>query len=320
MGHANHDTALLDRAAGVVLGGAIGDALGAGYEFAAAPRPEDVTMLPGTLTGAPAGYWTDDTAMAIAVLEAAAKRGTLITAESLAAVGDGFLRWYNSGPSDIGIHTSAVLSRAASGSALHLAARVVQSADPTSASNGSLMRTGPVALAHLGDPTRLKSAAIAVSALTHAHQEAIEACVLWTAAIDHAVRTGKLSGPRVGLCLIDEPRRAHWEQKITDAERKDPLTFSSNGYVVTALQAAWSAIYATQGSSEHFKDGLCQAVAIGNDTDTVAAIAGYLLGGCYGESAMPSGWITGLAGWPETYDAKELTRLARLAVLKDERS
>src|ERR1700686_3493615 len=90
----------LDRAVGAVIGSATGDALGAGYEFVEAPATDNVTMRPGTLTSAPAGHWTDDTAMAIAILEVAADQGTLITEGAADAVGERFLEWYRSGPSD----------------------------------------------------------------------------------------------------------------------------------------------------------------------------------------------------------------------------
>lgn len=106
------DSELLDRVVGSVIGGAVGDALGAGYEFSHAPEPTDVKMKPGSLTGQPAGYWTDDTAMAIAILEVAARNGSLTAPESAFDVGDRFLEWFHSGPSDVGGHTSKVLSRA----------------------------------------------------------------------------------------------------------------------------------------------------------------------------------------------------------------
>ena len=76
----------LDRAIGAVLGSAVGDALGAGFEFATPPRPSEVRMRPGTLTGKPAGHWTDDTAMAVSVLRVAATLGTLATPEAQTAV------------------------------------------------------------------------------------------------------------------------------------------------------------------------------------------------------------------------------------------
>ena len=147
--------------------------------------------------------------MAIAILEVAAREGTLTTPHAITAVGTRFLEWFASGPRDVGIHTRRVLSRATSGTALTAAAADVQAENPNAAGNGSLMRTGPVALAHLGNDEKLAAAAKAMSELTHAHPDAVEACVLWTAAIDDAVRTGTLQGPRAGLHLIGEPRRAY---------------------------------------------------------------------------------------------------------------
>src|SRR5258708_34915832 len=41
------------------------------------------------------------------------------------------------------------------------------------------------------------------------------------------------------------------------------------------------------------------AVRGGNDTDTVAAIAGGLLGAAYGASAVPADWRRVLHGWPD---------------------
>jgi ADP-ribosylglycohydrolase len=292
----------------------MGDALGAGYEFAAAPEPDEVTMLRATLTEEPAGHWTDDTAMAIAILEVAARMGTLATPVAAAAVGTRFLEWFDSGPRDVGNHTQKVLSRATSGAHVAEAAAEVQLLDPNASGNGSLMRIGPVALVHRGDDEQLVIAATAMSALTHPHPDAIAACVLWTVAIDRAIATGTIEGPRVGLHLIDQSRRGFWEQKIVDAETNDPRAFSPNGHVVVALQAAWSAIHATRDADDHLVAGLRRAVSIGNDTDTVAAIAGYLLGACYGLSAAPIEWSSGLAGWPATYDVDDLIQLATTAV------
>ncbi|NNN08350.1 MAG: ADP-ribosylglycohydrolase family protein [Acidimicrobiaceae bacterium] len=308
------DSAELDRAIGAVIGGAVGDALGAGYEFGPANEPAAVTMRRGTLTGEPAGHWTDDTAMAIAILEVAATQGTLTTERAATAVGERFLEWFRSGPSDIGNQTRAVLSRATSGADLASAAVLEQECYPDRAGNGSLMRTGPVALVHLGDESSLASAARAMSALTHPGPYAQDACVLWTLAIDHAIRTGELVGPRVGLHLIDASRREEWKRWLDEAESLEPRRFNPNGYVVTALRASWSAIHTTRASEDHFESGIRQAVAIGDDTDTVAAIAGSLLGAAYGASAVPIEWREGLAGWPAGYRSSDLERLAVRAV------
>jgi hypothetical protein len=54
----------LDRCAGVILGLAAGDALGAGHEFGTPPSG-DASMKGGGLGGWQPGEWTDDTQMAI---------------------------------------------------------------------------------------------------------------------------------------------------------------------------------------------------------------------------------------------------------------
>ncbi len=307
-----------DRVLGVVFGAAVGDALGAGYEFAEPPEPSAVAMRPGTLTGEPAGHWTDDTAMAIGVLRAAATHRSLDTPEAQTAVAQEFLDWYDSHPRDIGLHTRRVFATGSSANSLANGALIVQGHNPDAAGNGSLMRTGPVALCALGDDEQIARTARAVSALTHAHPDAQDACVLWSIAIDRALRLGSLEGPRAGLALLTPPQRVKWEAWIDEAERNDPDTFSPNGYVVSALQAAWSAIWATRNEADHFGAGLRQAIAIGDDTDTVAAIAGALLGARYGLTAIPFAWRQRLAGWPRDIQGIDLVSLAIRAARGDD--
>ncbi|MGH9108836.1 MAG: ADP-ribosylglycohydrolase family protein, partial [Acidimicrobiales bacterium] len=86
--------------AGVLVGAAVGDALGAGYEFGVPCPPEAVEMRRGALTGRPAGSWTDDTDMSVCVAQAAAKGLALDSPEGLRAVAEGFLGWYADKPPD----------------------------------------------------------------------------------------------------------------------------------------------------------------------------------------------------------------------------
>lgn len=190
----------------------------------------------------------------------------------------------------------------------------VQAIDPMGAGNGSLMRTGPVAFAHLGDTESLVKAARAMSALTHPNEYAMDVCVLWTLAIDHSIPTGELAGPRVGLGALHEDRQEEWRALIDDAETRVPRSFAPNGYVVWALQAAWAAIHATLDGDAHFAETLRTAVSIGDDTDTVAAIAGSLLGATYGIEVIPLAWRHDLAGGPREYREADLLRLAARAV------
>jgi ADP-ribosylglycohydrolase len=314
-------TPMRDRVGGTLLGLAVGDALGAGYEFGPGPSgpPE---MVGGGLGSWEPGEWTDDTQMAICIAEVTASGSC-----DLEAIGARFLAWAESGPQDIGIQTRVVLGLASGPSDLDRQARRRFEQHPrNSAGNGSLMRTAPVALAHLGDDEALCDSAMAVSDLTHGDPLTGEACVLWCVAIDRAVREERLDGIRDGLDLLPASSRDRWTSWITEAESQSPGTFNPNGFVVKALQAAHAAVSQTDIPSEnpsaHLVDALYAAVAIGHDTDTVAAIAGSLVGARWGATAIPEDWRGLIHGWPG-YRADDLLRLATMSAtenLKAERA
>jgi ADP-ribosyl-[dinitrogen reductase] hydrolase len=304
-----------DRAVGALLGAAVGDALGVPYEYGSRPLDPVPAMHGGGLGNAAPGGWSDDTAMAVCIAEVAATGADLRTPDALDAVAARFLRWYDDDPPDIGVQTRRVLGETrrrlrdrkarGTGAVMREVAADLHARTGRTAGNGSLMRTAPVALAHLGDPDAIAESARAVSALTHADPVAGDGCVLWCLAIDLAVRTGRLD-VRTGLDRVD-PR---WGSLLDEAERVDPAYYAaSNGWVVAALCAAWSAA----SRSTSYADGVVRAVGGGGDTDTVAAIAGALLGAAYGGSAVPAAWRRPLHGWPGLR-ARDLVRLAVLAV------
>jgi len=304
---------MLDRAAGAVVGGAAGDALGAGYEFTTPSPATEIAMIGGGIGGFEPGEWTDDTAQAAAILRVVAD-GAL----DLEAIGAAFLEWFQGGPKDVGVSTSAVL-RASGGDPARLrdaADRYFDTHPRGAAGNGSLMRTAPVALAFLGDDEAMAAAAREVSHLTHGDPLAAEACLLWCIAIDRAVREGRLGGVWDGLDLLDAKARDRWATLLREAEEAPPSTFASNGYVVTALQAAHAAITQTPVPDDqpcrHLQHALEAAVRIGHDTDTVAAIAGQVLGARWGVSAVPARWRRMLHGWPG-WDTGDLVRASVLA-------
>jgi ADP-ribosyl-[dinitrogen reductase] hydrolase len=322
--------AQLDRAEGVLLGTAAGDALGAPYEFQPARELEqEVAMVGGGALGWEPGEWTDDTSMAIAIAEVAAETADLRDEEALFVLLQRRHGWMQDAK-DVGVQTRTVLK--ASGwlgigvlTALN-AAKALHERTGHTAGNGSLMRTAPVALAYLDNERGLVDAARVISGLTHYDPDAGDACVLWCCAIRHAVITGGLD-VRVGLHHLDEERRQLWIDRLDLAEHSCPSDFGNNGWVVSALQAAWSAISTTpvpaddpaSGTfqADHFRLALEAAVRAGNDTDTVAAIAGGLLGASYGASAIPAEWRSVLHGWPGL-TSRGLVALARRVVLHGE--
>jgi ADP-ribosyl-[dinitrogen reductase] hydrolase len=301
--------AQLDRAVGALLGTAAGDALGAPYEFGPPRGPELEVAMTGGGLWAP-GEWTDDTSMAIAIAEVAATGPDLRDEEALDAIVRRWHEWMRTAK-DVGIQTSHVLRTAGS---LGLSARTAREASTAlhdrtgrTAGNGSLMRTAPVALAYLDDESGLVEAARTVSELTHFDPDAGDACVLWCLAIRHAILSGIIDA-RIGLRQLPVDRRDKWAALLNAAENAQPAAFPNNGWVVAALQAAWSAIATTPVPTgdpaagvfraDHLRLGLDAAVRCGNDTDTVAAIAGGLLGAAYGASAVPADWRRLLHGWP----------------------
>lgn len=317
-----------DRAAGVLLAAACGDALGVPYEFqpplAVGEQPE---MRGGGLGPYAPGEYSDDTQMAMCIAEVSATGADLRSSDSLDRIADNFLRWRREGASDIGAQTRQVLDAVSHTSGSGIAAVMRDAAAELhrrtgrSAGNGSLMRTAPVALANLGQPEELAEAARAVSELTHHDPLAGDACVLWCAGIRRAVLDGTFDGVREGLDLLPAQRRDQWSGWLAEAESKPAEQFRPNGFVVPALQAAWSAITHTdvpdhdpgQGSfpCQHLERALAAAVRVGDDTDTIAAIAGALLGARWGSSAVPLPWQRLVHGWPNRR-AADLISLALL--------
>lgn len=175
--------AQVDRAAGVLLAMACGDALGAAYEFGpplAATVP--VVMDGGGSFGWEAGEWTDDTSMAVAIAEVSSVGSDLQSAKSLDRIAARWVDWGDTAK-DVGNQTRRVFSTASRKAAaradqrptandLREAARALHESTGKTAGNGSLMRTAPVALAYLDDPVALVKAATAISDLTHHDPEA----------------------------------------------------------------------------------------------------------------------------------------------------
>ncbi|MFI1918825.1 ADP-ribosylglycohydrolase family protein [Nocardia sp. NPDC020380] len=278
-----------DRAAGVLLGTAAGDALGAGYEFTYPGPDAAIGMIGGGGFDWEPGEWTDDTSMAMAVARAAATAGNLHEESGLNAVAAEFVAWFDSGPKDIGNQTREVLRwRSPTGREMQMRAHDLTG---LTAGNGSLMRTAPVALAYLDDPENCGKAAKVVSSLTHYDMQAMQACKLWTLGIRHAVLHGTYDGVREALSMVDA---GFWEPLLDKAETGSPADFPKNGWVVHALQTAWWAITHT----DTLPAALELAVRAGGDTDTTAAIAGGLLGARWGAAAVPPEWRELLHGYP----------------------
>ena len=250
------------------------------------------------------GEWTDDTSQAVVIAEVAATGVELRLTAALDAVGDGLLAWYRAGAPGAGATTKSVLAEARRGADLGQAARAHFEQTRLGGSNGALMRTAPVALAALGDDAALVESAMAVAALTHADPVAGEACVVWCVAIDRAINQDRLDGAWDALLLLSPEVRERWSRWLDEAAIHLAITFKPNGYAPRCLQAALAAILQTPGSG--LMDSIVAAVRVGDDTDTVAVVAGALLGARWGATAIPGSWRRMLHDrWGRTADDLE---------------
>jgi ADP-ribosyl-[dinitrogen reductase] hydrolase len=301
------------RALGAVIGSAVGDALGAPFEFRAAGEyrrrfPAPVLGGIGEMTGgggygwAP-GEFTDDTQMAIVQARSLLACGGIDGADLFAR----FREWAASA-NDVGVQTGSVL-----GSSLgwaEAAASHYRSSPYRSAGNGGLMRATPAAV-HFATTDRATSmdAARALAGVTHGDPAA-----QWGAALYHAMLHSALRGADPFVAL-----EAAVAQLPDDQERFVALlapdwtpsaTTLSNGTVWTCLaQAVWAV-----RTTSTFEDALVAAIDLGGDTDTVAAVAGGLAGAVHGIQAIPSRWTTYLHG----HVPGETLRLAELQHLTDD--
>lgn len=294
-------TTLQDRKRGVMAGLAVGDALGAGYEFGPSRPGGRVTMKGGGPFGWAPGEWTDDTSMAIPIAAAVARGDDLMAPWVQDRLVRDWITWAETAP-DVGNQTQQVLSQAGGTAAGARGASgwFDQASAGRSAGNGCLMRTAPIALAYLDDRKGCALAADSIASLTHWDALAREACVIWTEAVRSTVHYG--SSPWVatihdGPDALPIPRRRLWRGWIDEAWcGQAPETWEgSNGYAPHALFTAVAGISRGRGN---FAQSLRAVVRAGGDTDTTAAIAGALLGASVGLSGIPSKWLNLCHGWP----------------------
>lgn len=290
-----------DRQRGMLLGLAIGDALGAAVEFQSPGRfPEVAGYRDGGLHRLKPGEWTDDTSMALALADSIANSGWDLNDQAKR-----YVKWWRDGAYsvngtcfDIGMTTRAGLRRfCESGDAKHSGDR----AESTSG-NGSIMRLAPVPI-HFANlfPDRLEELlerAVESSLPTHASPQCLTACAYFSvvlAGLVHGVpREEVLREDWKPLRKLREIVNLHREveQIIRGSFRlKEPPMIRGSGYVIKSLEAA---LWAFHRASD-FRQAVLLAVNLGDDADTTGAVCGQLAGAYWGESGIPSELLTGLA-------------------------
>jgi ADP-ribosyl-[dinitrogen reductase] hydrolase len=304
------------RARGLLLGLACGDALGRPVEFASPERIERqhgrvTEMLADGTHGQPAGTITDDTEMALCIARSVAENGGFDPED----VADRFVEWRASGPFDIGIMTSNALRRIADGERWDEAGHSEWEASPegSNAGNGSLMRCGPYAVAYRNDREKLVRVSRESSAITHADPRCRWGCALFNYALAECL-DGSDAPLEAALDALGEdlPGEIREAAESVRAARRDGtnLDLGNSGYVVTTLQAGLYHGFTGDSAEEAIVD----AVMMGGDTDTIAAVTGAVAGARFGAEALPERWLR------EIPERDELDALAVDLLEMDERA
>ncbi len=289
----------LERFVGCLVGLAAGDALGAPFEGMPA---DHVFWVHG-----PIHEWldapdldplrtTDDTRMTLAVAEEIIDHGG-IDPDRLArrfAAGYDPERGYGPGARRI------LEAIRAGGDWRSLVTEVFPGG---SFGNGAAMRVAPVGLAFADDHPRVILEARLSAMPTHAHPLGVEGAELLALAVALAAQGPPLDrkgflGVLEGRCHSEEFR---WQMRaIRKLRRGHSIGFLGSG--LPAQRSVGTAIACFVTSPDDYAGVILKAITLGDDTDTVAAMAGAISGAYLGIDAIPARWIEKLEGAAEIRD------------------
>jgi tyrosine-protein phosphatase YwqE len=162
--------------------------------------------------------------------------------------------------------------------------------------NGSLMRIHPFVLYTYANQMSVDEwlgVIVKASALTHAHDRSKIGCLIYTFILMSLLKDKGKDGLRDALkkaerylsaCAEFAPYERIFKSDFAELPRNE---IKSSGYVVDTLEAALWCLLTT----DNYRDCVLKAVNLGDDTDTVAAVAGGLAGALYGYDAIPKEWL-----------------------------
>jgi ADP-ribosyl-[dinitrogen reductase] hydrolase len=283
-------------AVGTLLGSAVGDALGAPFEFKSGglysstfPTPViggSGEMVGGGGYGWAPGEFTDDTQMALALAEAIRSSKDVL---DLDVLWSHFQAW-KMNAADIGNTTS----RALSGADHRTAARDAHEWLGYSASNGAVMRVAPVGIAGVrwGRDVTIR-VALDQAALTHFDMRARWAAAIAAEVIRQLILGGDFSAAVAdAVTVVDDEHREEFQRLLSPEWRPNVPGDGRNGLAMVCLaQAVWAVRHTAT-----FADAVTAAVDLGDDADTVAAVTGALAGALYGIQQIPARWVTYVHG------------------------
>jgi ADP-ribosylglycohydrolase len=289
---------LRDRCRGLLLGLAMGDAIGQsarGQRSGAATA--SVELVAGGPFGLPAGAWTDKTAMALCLAESLVECRGMNATDQLRR----YQQWQREGrwtSTGTCIGISPATTRALA-TAKWTGNPFAGSHDPERADAEPLARIGPAVVFGLTNPREAIELAVGATRITHQAPLTLDAvryfAGLLAGALAGAGKEALLAphfGPAPGLWDSVPMKQRVKEVAAGSWRRSKPraIVLGANA-AAAALEAALWAF--ERGNSPLECLGI--AVSLGSEADITAAIVGQLAGAHYGATALPTSWRSALA-------------------------
>lgn len=299
----------------LIYGVAVGDAMGFPMQFYKREQVKkfNIPKMTAHHSGQiPAGTWSDDTSLTVALADALCNSDEI----DYEKIMGNFYLWISEGKFspyykafDIG-RTCFKALMCYSGGDEPLLFGCDSEMDN---GNGSLMRISPLVFyinklfgEDAFDNKKTFEIIHNVSRLTHAHQIALIACDIYVAVLFYLYK-GKEKNLSVKTALNKVQRFVNknrdFEYGFSKFQRLYDDNFSSlpenkissKGYVVDTLEAAlWCFL-----STGSYRECILKAINLGNDTDTIGAVAGAMAGLYYAgqeDKDIPEDWIKDLQG------------------------
>jgi ADP-ribosyl-[dinitrogen reductase] hydrolase len=282
---------ITDKYKGCLVGLAIGDALGAPFEFWRQEKIrayfsmhelELIDFQRGEIVF-PAGFYTDDTSMMLCLASSLVENGFDLRDQFERYkkwLSEGYMTPFGDRSYGVGQQTlKALLNEFPD-------LETLNGNNRRAGGNGSLMRCAPIGLLYQSNYNEIRDKSLWSSYITHNYTIAG-----WTCVVFNAILSLILDGvsKQTTLLAVMDKYEGQIPQEIEEVllldYSKPSMQLSVSGYCVDTLRIAlWAWI-----SSDNYSETIMRCFALdniedteGNDTDTFAAVAGALAGCYYG--------------------------------------
>lgn len=294
---------LHERFAGLLLGTAVGDALGLPAENLSAEKIRkrwngkwEMRFIFGK------GMVSDDTEHTLMVAQALLEHPDNVN-EFQRALAWKLRWWFVALPGGVGLATAKACIKLWLGFPLANCAVV-------SAGSGPPMRSAIIGAYFASKPEQRKAFVLASTRLTHRSWQADTAALAVAESAALAITNQHRDASKVIDVIAALSEEAEWQaiifkmkssvaesHSVSDFVRSLNLKRGVTGY---SLHVVPVALYAWLRQPDNFHDSLLAALDCGGDTDTVGAILGALSGAGVGKNGIPNEWRAAIWEWPRS--------------------